>query len=576
MKKIVIFLFTIAFSVLTYAQEAKRKITGKIAAEDGPLKGVNIRIKNTDTGVLTNGKGKYEIDTYIGDVLVFSYIGFHTIEVTVDENNVYNLDMYPAVEELDEVVVKKKKEKAFTQKELLAEFPTNKDLIKTSWGILDQVRSSYSMRILDGSEILQMGPDFLTSLQVHFPNMLVARDSFPLRVYFRRTGQYNAHAIFDVDGFIYNDAPTFIIPSEIDRIAVIQGNGAYIRYGTAGAGGVIIINTKEKTKVDDLSVERKYDNLNLVDSLMGQVTEKPRFREVTQEYLKKLNLAKSEEAGLNLYETQKDEFIDSPSYYLDAADYFIRKWNNESQSQKILNNYEDRFSDSTAALKALAYRYETIGQKEKALTVYLKILTIASKEAESHRDVANAYALLGNYKKALSYFTRFELAVNSLDSIPFDTYGVDLLMTTEVNTILVLKSKELALTEADVRDTNLPEHNARLLFEWNQTDVDFGLEIVSPDDYFDTWNNPKSGSLEKSRGYKSQQFFLDDDFDGEWKVNLEYRGNETDLPTYLKVTAFFDYGKETQSQQSKVFKLSEKEGFVKLLSIFTNKRTITP
>lgn len=577
MKKSLIFIFSIVFSMLLNAQEAQRRITGKIAAEDGPLKGVNIRIKNSSKGVLSNAKGKYAIDTYRGDVLVFSYIGFHTIEVIVDENNVYNIDMYPAVEVLDEVVVKKKKEKAFSQKELLAEYPTNKNLIKTSQGILDKERASFSMRMIDGSDIIPVGVDFLVSLQAHFPNMIVERDTFgPPPVYFRQIGQTWAPVLFDVDGFIHTQTPTFIIPDEIDRIAVIKRNGAFARYGPAGAGGVIIINTKEKTRVDDLSVERKYNNANLRDSLIGQVNAEKKYTIIAPDYIKAYKNAKSVSKAFEIFKKQEKGHEDSAPYFLDVAKYFRNKWYSEEKSNEILDEFQNKFSNDAKALKALAYQYEELGLKEKALKVYLKVLNIESKDAQSHRDLANAYAEIGNFKEALSKYARYKYAINSLDTLGYDEYGDDFLLTTEVRNIIALKGQELSLDKNTFQQDKIRNQTVRLLFEWNHPSTNFKLRIVSPDDYYDDWETPPAESTEHIRGYHSKQFFLDEAFEGEWQIITNYNGNEEETPTFLKVTVFFDYGSSSQTKQTKVFKLAEKEIYIKLLSIFTEEKYITP
>lgn len=577
MKKSIIFLFCIFFSFISYAQEAKRKISGKVAQEGGPLKNVNVRIKNTSKGVLTNSKGKYEINAFIGDILVFSYVGFHTVEVVVDQNNVYNLDMYPAVEELEEVVVKKKKEGAFTQKDLLAEYPTNKDLIKTSTGILDKKRASFSIRMVDGSEILPIGRDFLNSLQVYFPNMIIDRDSVggPF-IYFPRTTGVSQPALFDVDGFIYEQAPTFIAPNEIDRIAVIKRNGAFSRYGPAGAGGVIIINTKEKTKVDDIGVERKYNNTNLIDSLIGKVSERKNFTTAVPDYIRKYQSVTSSDRALEIFNGQKKRYEDFAAYYLDMAKYFRNEWGMEQKAQEILSQLHGNFSNDPYTLKALAYRYEELGLKDKALKTYLEVLKIESKSAQSHRDVANAYYEIGNFEKALTNYTRYELAINSLDSVPFDKYGYDLLMATEANNIIIIHGKKLLMDDESFRIKKTSDQNVRLLFEWNHPKSDFKLQVVSPDDYYDDWNAPSAGSIERIRGYYSKQFFLDDVFKGEWKININYWGNDEKVPTYFKATVFFDYGRPSQRKWSRIFKLQEKDIDIKLFSIHTNEKTITP
>ena len=55
----------------------------------------------------------------------------------------------------------------------------------------------------------------------------------------------------------------------------------------------------------------------------------------------------------------------------------------------------------------------------------------------------------------------------------------------------------------------------------------------------------------------SKQFFLDNTLKGKWKININYFGNRSKEPTYLKVITYFNYGKSTQTKNIKVFKLSE-------------------
>tara|TARA_R110001599_G_scaffold19535_8_gene74782 strand:- start:999 stop:1814 length:816 start_codon:yes stop_codon:yes gene_type:complete len=254
--------------IIGTAQATKITISGKVTYMDQALPNANVVIKGTSIGTKTDIKGKYSIEVYPGNILAFTYLGMQTIEVDVDDtHNVMDIQLSEHVEELNEVVVKKRKRKS--QKELLADYPTNTNLIKSSWGIMDKDRTSYSMRVIDGKNLMPSGIDFLDALLPWVPNMLIDRVTYPLdpRVYLTQYGSTKTHVIFDVDGFVYEQAPTFISVHEIDRVAVLTRNGAFARYGPRGAGGVIIINTKEQTRIDDLGVKRIYSNSGLRDSI---------------------------------------------------------------------------------------------------------------------------------------------------------------------------------------------------------------------------------------------------------------------------------------------------------------------
>ncbi len=79
-------------------------IFGRVSDEEGPLPGVSVLIKGTTTGTETDFDGNYKIAAKKGDVLVFSFVGMESINVTVGTNNIYNISMKEGAH-LDEVVV---------------------------------------------------------------------------------------------------------------------------------------------------------------------------------------------------------------------------------------------------------------------------------------------------------------------------------------------------------------------------------------------------------------------------------------------------------------------------------------
>ena len=557
------------------AQPATKEVNGIITQQGQLLGDVSIIKKGTKLGVKTNSLGAYTIQVVPKDVLVFSHLGMKTVEVVIEEvTNILNIELTPKVEALDEVIVKERR--PFTQKELLAAYPTNKRLIKTSRGIVDRDRSSFSMRIFDGKELIPVGTDFLYSLQNLYPQMYVDRKN-PLDII---VSLGSGPVIFDLDGFVHESPPTFLSANEIDRIGILRGRsvGAISRYGSRGAAGVIIINTKSQTWMDDTSRVRAYDNSALRDSLSNIFKEPTAYTLEIPDYIKALNKATTESEAIRLFEKQQTKFGDSPYYLLDVAAFFKDKWNNEDQSNSLLQSVGDRFTTNVPVQRALAFRYEELGQIEKALKTYLTILNLKSKEAQSHYNLANAYAEAGNYKRALSVFARYELAVNELDSIPFNAFETDMLMTTAMANIVKTKSKELAIDPIEING-EIEEPSTRLVFEWNQSDAEFELQFEHDSDQNDIWTNSliEEDELlknEKIKGYSSKQFFLSDDSQGEWKININYMTNKSNTPVYLKVTTYFDYGKLAQSKVINVFRLQRENYKSHLLSINTKNKKV--
>ena len=105
-KSLWIFAVMILFS-LGFAPQQSRTITGRVTSdEDGNgLPGVNVLVKGTKNGTVTDVKGKYSITVSAhGGTLVFSFIGFEPKEVKIGTSNIINVTLSPDIIALEEVV----------------------------------------------------------------------------------------------------------------------------------------------------------------------------------------------------------------------------------------------------------------------------------------------------------------------------------------------------------------------------------------------------------------------------------------------------------------------------------------
>ncbi|WP_445752861.1 carboxypeptidase-like regulatory domain-containing protein [Polaribacter sp.] len=94
----------LAFVVqITFAQE--KTISGTVTEESGALPGVSVLVKGTLSGQETDFDGKYSIKAKAGDVLVFRYLGYKTVERTVGSANIINVKLEQESNVLDEIVV---------------------------------------------------------------------------------------------------------------------------------------------------------------------------------------------------------------------------------------------------------------------------------------------------------------------------------------------------------------------------------------------------------------------------------------------------------------------------------------
>lgn len=232
-----LFVFSVFFfSQNTFSQE--QQITGTVADAQGvPLSGASIVIKGTTTGTQTDFDGNYSIISRIGDVLLFSYLGFNTQEHTVSDETNINIILVENTAMLDEVVV-------------------------TGYGTQTRATLTTSVSKLD-TQILESSTraNAATALQGTIAGLRVTNT----------TGQPGATPQIVLRGgtnFDGTGSPLILvdgIPSsfyalnadDIESIEVLKDAAATAIYGARSANGVILVTTKSG-KVGKTSINYRY------------------------------------------------------------------------------------------------------------------------------------------------------------------------------------------------------------------------------------------------------------------------------------------------------------------------------
>ena len=104
-KRMVLF-FSLFFLLAVNSFSQQKNVSGTVRYTDGEeIIGATVQIKGTTSGTVTDVSGKYNVRVSPNDVLIFSYVGMTTQEVTVGDKNIIDIVLESDVEELDEVVV---------------------------------------------------------------------------------------------------------------------------------------------------------------------------------------------------------------------------------------------------------------------------------------------------------------------------------------------------------------------------------------------------------------------------------------------------------------------------------------
>jgi TonB-linked SusC/RagA family outer membrane protein len=225
--KYVVLMMLISFS--TYAQQSiiQGKVTDKTG---GPIPGVSILVKGAETGTTTNFDGEYKlaIENSSSAILIFSYIGMNTVEVSVGDKVEINIALQDNVTAMDEVVVigyGSQQKRDVTGSVSLVKSDDLESRPNTQVGSLLQGKAA-GVKVLSSS----------------------GKPSAGLSIRIRGTNSINAGSepLYVVDGVPTTDTRS-INPSDIESISILKDASSAAIYGSQGANGVVIITTKRGT-----------------------------------------------------------------------------------------------------------------------------------------------------------------------------------------------------------------------------------------------------------------------------------------------------------------------------------------
>lgn len=201
-----------------------KKITGKVTDEKTgeTLIGVTVKIKGTTLGTTTGIDGSFMIELPNPDViLVFSYIGYESVEISPKDFHVLNIAMHQVAMELESVVV-------------------------TALGIKREEKAlGYAVQKVDGAALQTVRPvDVGTSLTGKVAGLSVFNSTeFGKAPELLIRGE---SPILVIDGVPYNNMTLRDIPSDdIESLSILKGATASALYGSRGSTGAIMVTTKK-------------------------------------------------------------------------------------------------------------------------------------------------------------------------------------------------------------------------------------------------------------------------------------------------------------------------------------------
>ena len=353
--------------------------------------------------------------------------------------------------------------------------------------------------------------------------------------------------------------------NQISRMAIISSYAMTIRYGSQGAGGVIVINTTNSQFVADALAKGAPKTTPKALSEQELLANAPT-------YLQQWMAATSDEEARGLYQQYAPQFNASPYFFLDAYQYFYQKRGDRVFADAIIAEHGKKFAGNPVLLKALAYMYQDQGRVEQAREVYKEIFILRPQYAQSYVDMANAYRDAGDFTKAAAMFGRYQYLLKEGYLVGSDEFW--LMQQHDSDNLFRAYGERLGTDMRQVTTDPYVDGATRLVFEWNDGGAEFELQFVNPDNRVYTWEHTyakNDGRIEDEQmaGYSMEEYVIDPSTPGSWTVNVAYLGNKSLTPTYLKVTAYYNFGQKNQTREVHAFKLFLQGSNQRLLTLST-------
>jgi len=227
LKKIIFTAIVVFFSTLLFAQ-TNVTVTGTVTDENGaPMPGTTIQVKGTPRGVLTDIDGTFSISVHTSDVLDFSFIGYQTVTLAVENQRTFNVQLLPKADELEEVTI-------------------------VAFGKQKKTSVVSSIETVKVSDLKIPSSNLTTALAGRVAGLISYQTSGEPGAdnadFFIRgipTFGYQTEPLYLIDGFeVSKDDLARLQPDDIESFSILKDAAASVMYGARGANGIIIVTTK--------------------------------------------------------------------------------------------------------------------------------------------------------------------------------------------------------------------------------------------------------------------------------------------------------------------------------------------
>ena len=299
--------------VMASVTQQTTKVSGRVVDQDGEaLIGATVKVKNAQSGAITDFDGNFELSVPANSTIVVSYVGFKDLEVAVNGRT----DLGQIILESDSHMLEQ--------------------VVVVGYGVQKKADLTGSVSIVNADELKRVShSNISTMLEGKVAGVQITSDGQPGAdplVRIRGIGSFGSTApLYVIDGVPMGTSIRDFSPNDIETIQVLKDASAGAIYGSRAANGVVIITTKGGKKEQPLKVD--YKGYFGIDKIVYDLTN-------AEQYSQYLGIA-AENVGSSVLPSGYSKGADGKYHFMDNTD---TDWLSEAFKTGIRQNHSVNLS----------------------------------------------------------------------------------------------------------------------------------------------------------------------------------------------------------------------------------------
>ena len=303
-------------------------------------------------------------------------------------------------------------------------------------------------------------------------------------------------------------------------------------------------------------------------------------------YLKAIDKADADRR-YGAYLSERKEWAQSPAFFLDCADDFLKR-GDRVLGQRILSNLAELKIEDSALLRVFAWRLQQAGELDRAIVLLRRVAKLRAEEPQSFRDLALALAERGkatqdnaDLEEAMALFLRVALTPWNRHADTLPIFALE-----ELNALVGWIGRaewkagdKPAIPDYDKKFRKNLDADVRISMAWDADATDIDLHVVEPggEEAFYSHNRTTRGGLvsrDVTDGYGPEEYLIRAAPPGLYAIKAKYYGSRQQTfvgAATVTATVFTDWGRATEKRQTLALRLDKPHDMVDIGSIVFGK-----